>query len=92
MHTKITTREELATLQAGGIIFRYPSNGDPAASFDESNKQNIDTFKIEFIHPFNNMVGLVMTGDSKALLARAGDVGHLFITTPQLITEQVWWV
>lgn len=92
MKTKLNTLAQVARLRAGDILKRFPSQGDPQDTFDEDRKKHIDTFEIRSINASNEMVELVMTGDSVHMFSSAGDIGRVFIKSYNLVEEKVWWV
>lgn len=92
MKTKVATLSQTAMLRIGDIIQRFPSQGDPQDTFDEGRQKHIDTFEIRSINLTNDMVELVMVGDSVHMFAKAGDVGRRFIKSYDLIEERIWWI
>ncbi|RYD55548.1 MAG: hypothetical protein EOP56_15655 [Sphingobacteriales bacterium] len=92
MKTKLSTLAEVARLRTGDIVKRFPTQGEPQDTFDESRKKHTDTFEIRSINASNEMVELVMTGESVHMFSSAGDIGRVFIKSYNLIEEKVWWV
>ena len=91
MNIKFTTALQVADLREGDIIKRYPSKGEPLATFDENSTKLIDTFEVRGINKSNNMMSLVMAGTSQAMFSNPGDVGRLFISSGDVVDQQVWW-
>lgn len=91
MQTKISTQEQVSRLKVGNIIKRFPSCGQPEELFDSQKVGLIDIFVIKSIHPYNNMIGLVMTGASICLFASPVDIGRLFIHKDNLVKQNIWW-
>jgi hypothetical protein len=89
---KVSTLSQTALLRKGDIIQRFPTQGDPQETFDEGRQKHIDTFEIRSINRVNDMVELVMTGDSVHMFSKAGDIGRVFIKSYDLIEERVWWI
>ncbi len=91
MYTKLTTAAQVAELRKGDIIRRFPSDGKPANTFDETQKKQIDTYKIQSINANSGLIGLVMTGDSLVMFASPVDIERLLIQPVNLVSEQNWW-
>lgn len=92
MDTKITTAAQVAALREGDIIRRYPTNGLPQATFDNTRTNNIDTFSIKAITPATNMFSLVTSRGKQLEAALPADVGRLFIKSDNFVAEQTWWI
>lgn len=94
MTTKLSTLEQVAQLRKGDIIKKYPasSNRAPEDLFDADRKEDINTYEVRSINPDNEIIGLVMAGDSLNLLPSPWEVGRLFIKSYNLVAEKVWWV
>jgi hypothetical protein len=91
MNIKLTTALQVAGLREGDTIKRFPSKGEPQATFDENSKKLIDVFEIKGINKSNNMMSLVMSGTSQAMFSNPGDVGRLFISAGDVVDQQLWW-
>jgi hypothetical protein len=91
---KLTTLAQIAALNVGGTIKRFPTNSDDKQEevFDEKRIKSIDTFTIRDINPQTQMFSLVTTHDPFSTFASSVNVGRLFIKTHDLISENVWWV
>ncbi|RYD56878.1 MAG: hypothetical protein EOP56_10835 [Sphingobacteriales bacterium] len=89
---KVSTLSQTSLLRKGDIIQRFPTQGEPQNIFDESRPKHTDTFEIRSINRVNDMVELVMTGDSITMFSSAGDIGKVFIKSYDLIEQRVWWI
>lgn len=92
MYRKISLPAQVAGLQVGGILKRFPSQGTPENIFDEERPKDIDTYEIESINLPGEMIGLVMSGSSISLFASPGRIGRLFIKTRHLLEQNLWWI
>ena len=92
MWTKVNTREQLAALNGGDIIVKYPIFDDTEEVFNpddserisvryvESNNKNVDTMNLSLI--FN----VVIPGKG------AGRFGDIFLYYQDMINCQAYWV
>lgn len=92
MYTKINLPAQIAGLQVGDILKRFPSQGPPENVFDEERPKEIDTYEIQFINLPGEMIGLVMSGNSISLFASPGRIGRLFIKTDMMQEQNLWWI
>ncbi|XZF14713.1 hypothetical protein ACTHGU_01105 [Chitinophagaceae bacterium MMS25-I14] len=92
MSIKLTTPLQVAQLRIGDIVRRFPSGGSSENTLDETRPGHIDTFRILSINMKNEMVGLVMTGESAKIFSSPGNIGRLFIKSYNLIAEKIWWI
>lgn len=92
MCIKILGNEQIAGLEIGMIIKRFPSNGGIEDVFDKSKPELIDTYVIKSIYPLDKMIGLVISDSSLPFYASSGDAGRLFIYADNLVDQKIWWL
>ncbi len=93
MNIKLTTPAQVTLLSEGDIIKRFPCNckDGPADAFDERRTANIGTYEIRSINHKTDIFSLTSANFRTLSCAAPVDIGRLFISGGDLITENVWW-
>lgn len=94
MWNKVKTKEQLAALQQGDAIIKYPIKGAPLETFDEANPENIsprvvsgnegETLHLSFL--YNDKRNDPILGMYKSVF------GPVDKTYNDIIAERLWWV
>jgi hypothetical protein len=82
MDIKISTLQQVAAMNVGNILKRIHPEHDGGT----------DVFEVKSINTSNDMIGLVMTGDSVVGYGAPGDIGRLFIRSANLMQQDIWWI
>lgn len=92
MYKKLTTLQQVSLLKTDDIIRKYPIYGVPLELLDAADKKRMDNYKIQSINPLNDVLYLVMTGESAGNCPSPVDVGRLYTKPQTIIDEEIWWV
>lgn len=94
MWKKVTTKEQLAALNSGDAIIKYPIKGVPQESFDEANPENIsprvvtgndgESLHLSFL--YNDKRNDPILGMYKSVF------GPVDKSYADLIAQRTWWV
>lgn len=89
---KLVSMDQLEQLKEGDKIHKYPAAGKPQKTFDPDRKQDIVTYKIRSINKQDGTLRLVVVEETLEIFTWPGDIGHLDIRKPGMLTEAVWWI
>ena len=92
MQTKLTTPEQLDQLEEGSLLTRFPANGKPEDTFDESRKGDIDVFEIITINREDQIVKLILADDAIEIFTWPRDIERLNIKLSNILSEKTWWI
>jgi hypothetical protein len=92
MTMKLITEKQVTALKIGDTIKRYPYNGGPEETFDESRPKYIEAYSVRSITSTNKMIELVMTEETQSAFAMPGYVNRIFVVSDLLVAEKTWWV
>ncbi len=95
MWHRITTTAQLATLEAGENIVKYPVSGGPAADFSEANPDNISLRVITQNDPLSETLAITVVPSKVKYDAILGIGGVVFGPVEKsyntIIAEGTWW-
>lgn len=93
MEVKITTSAQVAGLQKGDVIKRFPFNSAANCqdTFDSS-RADVNTYEIRSVNKVRDIFSLVEINYRTLMLASPVDIGRLFIKGCDLIAEKNWWI
>lgn len=91
MPIKITTFQQINSLQEGDVLQKFPANGEPEHKFDKTRTEDIVTYEIKTINRISQTIHLAVNENSE-LFSWPGDLRSINVKTASILTENTWWI
>lgn len=91
MQIKITTFQQLSSLQEGDVLQKFPANGKPEHRFDKTRTEDIVTYEIKTINRISQTLHLSVNENSE-IFSWPGDLRSVNIKTASILTDNTWWI